>query len=242
MNPVFLNLPDKKRDAVIKACMDEFSANGFDGASTNRIVQKLGIAKGSLFSYFNTKENLYYFVLENAINKIYNEVKPKVDYLCEIQNGANITDRFYSLTEICIDTYLDNPNEFKLFMTTLESRDLPVSEKLSETYSKLVGGIYINLFRGVRTDNLKVDFEDAVKVLKWVAMGFKDMVTAIPALKKARIKEFSGFLKRLSSLKKSGLSVFSLVGNEKKRFKNFALGYIKLALRVIENGIYKNPV
>ena len=55
----FLNLPQKKRDIIIKAAIDEFAEYGLENASTNRIVKNSGIAKGSFYQYFEDKEDIF---------------------------------------------------------------------------------------------------------------------------------------------------------------------------------------
>lgn len=53
------NLDKEKKIKIINSAMEEFSNNTYDKASTNRIVEKAGISKGSLFNYFGSKEKLY---------------------------------------------------------------------------------------------------------------------------------------------------------------------------------------
>lgn len=40
----------------------EFAEFGYDVASTNRIVKRIGISKGVLFKYFHDKETLFLYV------------------------------------------------------------------------------------------------------------------------------------------------------------------------------------
>ena len=54
----FENLNSKKQNKIIDASIDEFATVGYELASTNRIAKNAGIAKGSLFKYFGTKEKL----------------------------------------------------------------------------------------------------------------------------------------------------------------------------------------
>lgn len=51
----FENLPEGKRLRILNAAAREFAQSGYDGASTNRIVEYAGIAKGALFHYFKDK-------------------------------------------------------------------------------------------------------------------------------------------------------------------------------------------
>ena len=44
----FFNLKSNKREEIKRAAMEEFIRGGYRGASTNRIVERMGISKGSL--------------------------------------------------------------------------------------------------------------------------------------------------------------------------------------------------
>src|SRR5690554_2151180 len=67
----------RRNKRIINAALKEFARSGYEKASTNEIVQEAGIAKGSLFNYFNNKKELYFFILEyvaKVIERIYAEV------------------------------------------------------------------------------------------------------------------------------------------------------------------------
>ena len=55
----FHNLSDEKRERFIGAALDEFALHDYRSASVSRIVETLGIAKGSLYQYFDGKKELY---------------------------------------------------------------------------------------------------------------------------------------------------------------------------------------
>lgn len=64
----FLNLPKEKREHIINIAIDEFAEYGLENASTNRIVEKSGISKGSFYQYFEDKQDLFMHlvsILEN---------------------------------------------------------------------------------------------------------------------------------------------------------------------------------
>jgi AcrR family transcriptional regulator len=44
---------------ILDAAKQEFSTHGFEGASYNKIIQKIGISKGSMYYYFENKEDLF---------------------------------------------------------------------------------------------------------------------------------------------------------------------------------------
>ena len=62
-------LDEEKREALLTAAMEEIAANGIDGASYNRIIERSGLSKGVVYYYFDNKESLYLTVLEEVERK-----------------------------------------------------------------------------------------------------------------------------------------------------------------------------
>lgn len=60
----FHNLAASKREAIIEAALEEFALKDYKDASISRIVRQLGIAKGSMYQYFENKEDLYLHLVE----------------------------------------------------------------------------------------------------------------------------------------------------------------------------------
>lgn len=62
----FANLPADKRERFVAAALDAFAAEPYDQASVTRIVAALGIAKGSVYQYFEDKLDLYRWLLDEG--------------------------------------------------------------------------------------------------------------------------------------------------------------------------------
>ena len=60
----FLNLPEEKRRAFIEIALSEFAGNDYNTASVSKIVEKAGIAKGSVYQYFSDKQDLFMYLLD----------------------------------------------------------------------------------------------------------------------------------------------------------------------------------
>ncbi|NBC30902.1 MAG: TetR family transcriptional regulator [Spirochaetes bacterium] len=80
----FFNLPEEKRSAFLAAAFREFALHDYDTASISRIVAELGIAKGSLYQYFEDKRDLYAYLLERAAAE-------KLDYLANALGSGGET-------------------------------------------------------------------------------------------------------------------------------------------------------
>ena len=65
----FVNLDESKKQAFIDASLKEFAYRSFEQASITKIVKHLGIAKGSVYQYFEDKMDLWLFLKEYAEQK-----------------------------------------------------------------------------------------------------------------------------------------------------------------------------
>jgi AcrR family transcriptional regulator len=62
---------DKKREAILEAAMAVFAERGIGHAPTSAISTAAGVAEGTLFTYFKTKDEL--------INELYRELRKEMD-------------------------------------------------------------------------------------------------------------------------------------------------------------------
>lgn len=65
--PTFERLKPDKKQQFIEAAFEEFALRSFQEASLNRLVKKLGIAKGSIYQYFDDKKALYLYLKNYAV-------------------------------------------------------------------------------------------------------------------------------------------------------------------------------
>ena len=63
----FEKIPAEDRQRILNTCIEEFARNGYRQASTNAIVKKAGIPKGTLFYFFGSKKDLYLYVVDHAV-------------------------------------------------------------------------------------------------------------------------------------------------------------------------------
>lgn len=58
---------EAKRDMIVDAAMRSFAENGYSGARVEDLANELGVAKGSIFQYFGTKEGLFFAAYQRAV-------------------------------------------------------------------------------------------------------------------------------------------------------------------------------
>src|SRR5689334_11002717 len=98
VRPRFARLPPAQQHAILRAALEEFAAHGFHGASLNRVIEAAGISKGSMYYYFDGKEDLFAHVVRVEFEGLLAVVGP-VDLPAELG-----PDAFWSAVE---SYYLD---------------------------------------------------------------------------------------------------------------------------------------
>ena len=86
----FANLSHEKRERILDAATQLFARSGFDRTDVGRIAAAAGIAKGSLYNYFESKEDLFGFVCRQALERhrraVYGDIDPGWDVFSQVDH------------------------------------------------------------------------------------------------------------------------------------------------------------
>lgn len=66
----FENLDEQKRERILREAGEEFAEKGYAQASLNAIIERAGISKGSLYYYFENKEDVFDTVVDAAVEQL----------------------------------------------------------------------------------------------------------------------------------------------------------------------------
>ncbi|KXS43783.1 MAG: TetR family transcriptional regulator [Candidatus Frackibacter sp. T328-2] len=69
---------NSKKERIFTAAIDKFSQKGSTNTTMQEIAETAGVGKGTLYRYFENKENLIYSLIQYGINKMTNQVKEKI--------------------------------------------------------------------------------------------------------------------------------------------------------------------
>jgi AcrR family transcriptional regulator len=97
---------EDKKTALLKAALKLFTERGFHGTSTAQISKEAGVATGTLFNYFPTKEDL--------INGLYFEVKGELSRRMgnEVQIQPTFRDKLRKIWYNLVEWGLENQEDF----------------------------------------------------------------------------------------------------------------------------------
>ncbi len=68
--PTFDNISEEKRQRIIQAATGEFAQKGFENANMNTIAKKADVSVGSLYKYFENKQDLFLTIIQYSIKSM----------------------------------------------------------------------------------------------------------------------------------------------------------------------------
>jgi TetR/AcrR family transcriptional regulator len=163
MNPRerFNNLESRKKDRILDSAIDEFASHGFRQASVNRIVQQLGIAKGSIFQYFGSKEGLFHFIFDHAVELVRRSLR-------QVKQETAETDFFERIRRSIlagIQFIQRHPRVYRIYLKMIFQEDFPLrAEFLQQVH--LFSGEYLRplVEAGIARGELRADLDIEMSV------------------------------------------------------------------------------
>jgi AcrR family transcriptional regulator len=64
-----------RRDAILTAALDEFSARGFEATRLDDVAKRAGVAKGTIYLYFRDKESLFQELIRAMLTPIVGSIE-----------------------------------------------------------------------------------------------------------------------------------------------------------------------
>ena len=134
---------ERMKRAILNASQQLFFKKGYQSVSVESIAKKAQISKGTVYLYFNSKEEIYAQILLNDIEKFHKKALGVVD------KGGNAADMLRKFSNVYIDFFLNDRELFRIMMTFMLRADhLNFSEEMNK--------------RMIRTTNKSVDVVDRI--------------------------------------------------------------------------------
>jgi len=166
----FYTLEPEKQQRIINAALKEFAKNGYGRASTNEIIKEADISKGSLFNYFKSKKELYFYLIDyvaEIIEKIYDEI------------DLNVTDFFERIREVGVIKYnimKKTPQAFDFINALGKEESAEVKLDINKKGKSIVENGFARIYENI--DFLKfrndIDLEKTLNIINWTMLSFSE--------------------------------------------------------------------
>ncbi|MEW6136188.1 MAG: TetR/AcrR family transcriptional regulator [Bacteroidales bacterium] len=119
---------------ILDAALDVFAHKGFHSATITDVAKKAGIAKGLLYHYFGSKDELLYHIVLTGMNNLVEKFDENHDgVLTGAEMELFINDMFKKI--------VDNRNYWKLYFSVMLQPDVfskELMQKLKDIYEPMV--------------------------------------------------------------------------------------------------------
>ena len=129
---------ENRKNAILKAARKLFFEKGFKPVTVESIARKAELSKGSIYLYYNSKEEIYTQILLNDIDKFHKSISDL------LQNPSSASESLVKLANIYVDFFLNDRELFRILMTfMLHTSDMNLPEDLHDhivkTTNKTIG-------------------------------------------------------------------------------------------------------
>lgn len=117
---------ENRKNAILKAARKLFFEKGFKTVTVESIARKAELSKGSIYLYYNSKEEIYTQILLSDIDKFHDRIS---DIL---QTPTRASEALMRLSAIYVDFFLNDRELFRILMTfMLHTNDMNLPEDLN---------------------------------------------------------------------------------------------------------------
>lgn len=193
----FFNLPEDKKNKILKAANKEFERVPIEQVSIKNIVESAEIARGSFYQYFEDKEDLFQYIMSAKMGNMQNKLIEMIEH----ENG-NIINIFINMYEYLIKIVKIKKNNkfFKQIFENVKTSNNLMFIKKEEINKNLEQTLYNLYDRNKDILNIKNEEEFKLVIEMLFAITRRRIVVSLKYkdLEKAR----ETYLKEIEFLKK----------------------------------------
>lgn len=170
INTRFYSLEKEKQERIINAALKEFARNGYERASTNEIIKEAEISKGSLFNYFNSKEELYLFLFDYVI-KVIDIIYDEVDW-----NETDFFERMKQLGLAKFKIYKKFPEAFDFLKAAANEDAAEVKAKIDKISKEVIAKGLEKGYQNIDWTKFRedIDLKKMINIINWTMLSFAE--------------------------------------------------------------------
>ena len=108
----------KRKNEILDAAQELFLTQGYEKISVDNIIKKIGIAKGTFYYYFESKEDLLDKLVKRMVDKIQIEIKKIVE-----KKDLDAISKLEKAYSVAGNIKLENIHLIKLMLNILYKKD-----------------------------------------------------------------------------------------------------------------------
>ena len=132
----FENISEEKRRKILDVAVEEFATKGFESANINTIAKKAQVSVGSLYKYFDTKNDLFLTSVSYGISTL-EEILDAIN-----EKDEDVVFKLEKLVRAAIDFSRRNAVMIKLYNEFTTERNVELGKKLASRMETITSDAY----------------------------------------------------------------------------------------------------
>ena len=155
----------RRKEEIIKVAAHLFSNKSFHDVTMDEIADKVGVAKGTLYLYFSSKEKLYFEILEETFDSIESLLEK------EVAKSDSAPEKLRKVLKIIIRFYRQNMDVLKIFSRD-ETHLIQEHHELTERWRERRLDLYKKIIeKGIKEGSFKTNNTDLAAHLLYGSVG-----------------------------------------------------------------------
>jgi len=159
---------NEKYYAILEGALKVFAENGFHRSQVSKIASAAGVADGTIYLYFNRKEDILIGLYKEKLGEIIGKMKT------EIERCANAKEALHAVCRIHFDELENNLELAYVTQIELRQNDLGMRKeigKIVKTHIQLLEGL---VEKGMKEGDFRTDLNP--KLIRLLIFGALDEV------------------------------------------------------------------
>ncbi len=204
----FHRLDDDKKERIMRAAIEEFQAHGFEKAKIETIAQNAGVAKGSIYQYFDDKRELFLYAVTWGLEyfmKIIDRQTPLKD--------MDVYDYFLSSGRDRFELIKNEPLLVAFSTDVASGKYGTLTQEINNELGRVGEEYELRLIaNGKKRGTIRDDLDDKVLLLFFQGVTEKFTMKIVEKVKDFKVEpteeqflEMEDFMKNMVSLLKQGM-------------------------------------
>jgi AcrR family transcriptional regulator len=154
---LFDKIPEAKRKRILDAATDEFATYGFENTSIQQIAKRAEISVGSVYKYFENKEELFAMVVKENLSLL------EALLLHHSSSDEDIMIKAESVLKELLKFSKKHPQLIKLYCAITTGSNVEFSRMLAERIASISAKIYTDVIKKAQqTGDVRSDVDPRV--------------------------------------------------------------------------------
>lgn len=190
----------ERRKEILDVAERLFCTNGYDKTSTNDILNEIGIARGTLYYHFKSKED----ILDAMIERILEDIVRRVAFVAN-DESIPVLER---MTKAVLSANVDTEVGDMILEQVHRPQNALMHQKMQEQLIESISPYFVKILKdGIAQGIMKTDYPEEVieMTLTYSNEAFDDTKVYSPEQKMRKVQAFAANVEKLLEMRPGSL-------------------------------------